>query len=294
MDLIGNKYGKIEVISEDVNRKYYYICRCSCGKEKSILKYNLADGRTKSCGCVPKRKRKPDIDLSGLKFNFLTVSEYNGDIKKWKCKCDCGNNTFVSASNLKNSQVKSCGCYNPRKRELEGQRFGKLLVLKRASNYKDKTRWLCQCDCGNTPIVNTSNLVKKIKGTKSCGCLINYKNRLKKGEAAFNKVYKMYQDSAKNRNLFFDLDKNDVREITQKTCEYCGSSPNNIAQGKTIYGIYRYNGIDRVDNSLGYIKSNCVPCCIMCNKMKLNLDIDIFKRHVKKISEHLEENENEI
>ena len=36
-------------------------------------------------------------------------------------------------------------------KDLTGQRFGKLVVLSRAENDKTKhTRWLCQCDCGNT------------------------------------------------------------------------------------------------------------------------------------------------
>ena len=53
--------------------------------------------------------------------------------------------------------------------DLTGQRFGKLLVLKRAENDKfGKTRWLCQCDCGNQKIINGSSLSRGL--TTSCGC----------------------------------------------------------------------------------------------------------------------------
>ena len=54
------------------------------------------------------------IDLTGKRFNNLYVIERASNTKggsaRWKCKCDCGNETIVSASNLKTGAVKSCGC----------------------------------------------------------------------------------------------------------------------------------------------------------------------------------------
>lgn len=52
---------------------------------------------------------------------------------------------------------------------LLGRRFGKLIVLDRAENDRfGKARWLCQCDCGNTKIINGSSLIRGL--TVSCGC----------------------------------------------------------------------------------------------------------------------------
>lgn len=64
------------------------------------------------------------IDLTGQKFNYLTVLEFShftiyenyssGKTKQranWICECDCGNKTIVSSSSLKHGSVKSCGCY---------------------------------------------------------------------------------------------------------------------------------------------------------------------------------------
>ena len=48
---------------------------------------------------------------------------------------------------------------------LIGKKFNKLTVLEYAGNSK----WLCQCDCGNTSIVKTASL--NSGKTKSCGCL---------------------------------------------------------------------------------------------------------------------------
>lgn len=55
------------------------------------------------------------IDLTGQRFGFLTVAKRaendNQGKAIWECKCDCGNMHTVSRTDLKNSHVKSCGCY---------------------------------------------------------------------------------------------------------------------------------------------------------------------------------------
>ena len=51
-----------------------------------------------------------------------------------------------------------------------GNKYGKLTVIQRAENTKDgKTRWVCECECGNKITVLGTNLRKG--NTKSCGCL---------------------------------------------------------------------------------------------------------------------------
>lgn len=54
-------------------------------------------------------------NLVGKKFGRLLVIKYTNKRSKnigviWKCKCDCGNITFVIANNLKSGNTKSCGC----------------------------------------------------------------------------------------------------------------------------------------------------------------------------------------
>jgi len=48
-----------------------------------------------------------------------------------------------------------------------------------------------------------------------------------------------------------------------------------------------YTGIDRVDNSKGYIPTNVVPCCGVCNFMKGRLGLDIFLTQIKRIHANL-------
>jgi hypothetical protein len=52
---------------------------------------------------------------------------------------------------------------------LEDMIFSRLLVIKRLSSDKyGKSRWLCQCDCGNEVVVTSERLTSK--RTQSCGC----------------------------------------------------------------------------------------------------------------------------
>lgn len=57
-----------------------------------------------------------------------------------------------------------------RRAHLDGQRFGRLLVLRREYRERDGAAgWLCLCDCGRTHFAHTTRLTDG--GTRSCGCL---------------------------------------------------------------------------------------------------------------------------
>ena len=64
--------------------------------------------------------------------------------------------------------------------DLRNKKFGRLTPLYRIKNKNGKTRWRCQCDCGNIIDVGASNL--KQGTTKSCGCYkieVNQKQNFK-------------------------------------------------------------------------------------------------------------------
>ena len=66
--------------------------------------------------------------------------------------------------------------------------------------------------------------------------------------------YKTYLQGATTRNIEFRLSEIEFSEIVQQPCYLCGLSDK--------------NGIDRFDNSKGYLLENCRPCCGHCNLMK--------------------------
>ena len=54
------------------------------------------------------------VDLTGQQFGRLTVVERVVDEKtntRWKCICECGNETIAVTGNLKRGKHKSCGCW---------------------------------------------------------------------------------------------------------------------------------------------------------------------------------------
>lgn len=54
-------------------------------------------------------------------------------------------------------------------KDITGQRFGRLTAIEYVgSTESGKARWLCECDCGNTIIVEGVRLRKG--ATQSCGC----------------------------------------------------------------------------------------------------------------------------
>ena len=109
-------------------------------------------------------------DLTGQRFGKLTVIKRVENSKcnrtQWLCKCDCGNTTMVLSCNLKSGKVSSCGCLHREKlkfsksKDLTGQKFGKLLVIKRGESRNNKATWLCKCDCGNTKVILASSLIQ--------------------------------------------------------------------------------------------------------------------------------------
>lgn len=57
------------------------------------------------------------VDRTGQRFGKLVVIEQAGrnSLKKvlWKCKCDCGNESIVTAGALVTKNTESCGCVVP-------------------------------------------------------------------------------------------------------------------------------------------------------------------------------------
>ena len=147
-----------------------------------------------------------------------------------------------------------------------------------------------KCVCGS--IFQTRKYDVRVGRTKSCGCLKKilaaengkrggYKDRTL---SSFNALFLAYNIAAKKRKLVFELSKEVFRGMTKQNCFYCEIVPSQKRVGSGAKDGYVYNGIDRIENEKGYTENNCVPCCGICNKMKLTLSHDSFIEHIKRIA----------
>lgn len=123
-------------------------------------------------------------DLSGQRFGRLIAIEEatpmrspNGHkLRRWLCRCDCGKEKIIRQSSLTAGLSTSCGC--SRRKDLSGQRFGRLVVISEnetpyiSQQGVSVRRWNCRCDCGKEVTVRQSDLSYK----RSCGCE-SYQNR---------------------------------------------------------------------------------------------------------------------
>lgn len=178
--------------------------------------------------------------------------------------------------------------------DLTGMKFGKLKVVKflhKSKDYRDV--YECLCDCTRTVKLVGKNLTSG--NSSQCRYCKYYEMRSEKGQAGFNRCWLNYVHNAKQRNLSFELDKEQFRELTKQNCHYCGVEPRTkcLPYSKTAYkeadsfkhSVYTHNGIDRVDTKKGYSLENCITCCEMCNKAKMDNSLEDFLTWVKRISD---------
>jgi len=105
--------------------------------------------------------------------------------------------------------------------------------------------------------------------------------RLPKENQGWVCIYKSYKKTAEKRNLKFELSLEQLKTITSSNCIYCDSQPSMIAPRK-LY-TYKYNGIDRKNNNVGYTLENSLPCCNFCNFMKSTYSETEFLEQINKI-----------
>lgn len=91
---------------------------------------------------------------------------------RWLCRCECGGEKIVNSRELKRGNTASCGCnylISNKAINLIGQRFGRLKVIRRSNNIRNRVAWECVCDCGHIKTLLGDGLRRGL--IKSCGCL---------------------------------------------------------------------------------------------------------------------------
>lgn len=167
-------------------------------------------------------------------------------------------------------------------KDVTNQKFGRLTAIKpiRTGGRRRQVVWLWRCDCGKEVEGITWDIINGRRS--SCGCA----RGKEPGVSSFNLLFNTYKNNAERRGKPFFLTKIEFKELTQQNCFYCNREPSQERGGKTLKKKYVYNGIDRLDSSVGYIKENCVPCCGVCNKAKMSMNYQEFIDVIESIYKH--------
>lgn len=138
--------------------------------------------------------------------------------------------------------------------DLTGQRFGRLLVIEKASYSSRVTYWRCKCDCGREKVIRRDHLIDGT--TVSCGCFcierIKRSNTKHRGRANDERLYRIW---------------NAMRQRCRTNPNYAGRGIAICAEWINDYLAFKNwalkNGyrddlsIDRIDNDGNYEPSNC-------------------------------------
>ena len=212
-------------------------------------------------------------NLQGKQFGLLVALQRERVARRtrWLCQCHCGKQVSIREESLLNGCSKSCGCAREQLKKakaekrysLINQKFGRLLVLWRSKRKTEHSRcmlWDCKCDCGKITSVSATSL--RTGKTKSCGCLQIDSASLELGQSGFNTLWSKYQTHAARRGLIWALSEAQFKGLVTQSCYYCQQS------GGSKTGKFIYNGVDRINNRMGYVDGNVVPCCGVHSRMK--------------------------
>lgn len=241
-----------------------------------------------------------DIDLQDPKFtseNYQVIKKLTQKVNEQyyyfyivQCK-KCGELKKIYASDWRNQKVRNCRkCLSLSKREshigYENNTYKVISVNIERSNQNGKRVYydvLCK-NCGAKLVLRWDAIKEDTKNGRCWKCCGN--NKTASSNAVYNILYNRYKQNAISRNFNYELTYPEFYELITQDCHYCGQHPIEVQSLKrynhTGQPIYT-NGIDRIDSSKGYSKDNCVPCCEVCNRMKLDYDLDFFYNHIEKI-----------
>ncbi len=146
------------------------------------------------------------------------------------------------------------------KKDLTGQRFGRLTVLEFVPREGTKqSYWKCQCDCGNIKVIAGNSL--SCRRTLSCGChriekITKVKRKYKDGtiDTRLYKIWKGFKQRCYNKN------EPSYKNYGGRGISVCNEWKNDF---KAFYDWAIENGysddltIDRIDNNGNYEPSNC-------------------------------------
>jgi hypothetical protein len=177
----------------------------------------------------------------------------------------------------------------PRTYDLVGQTFSKLTVVERDTQKTGShTRWICECDCGNTKSILQSHLLRG--NTKSCGCLLLRRGSDHPNSTAIGLLsgdrwtnIKSARGRAKRKEVPFTITQGFAWELFLKQNKKCALSGLPITLGITREDETTAS-LDRIDPLGGYTEDNVQWVHKHVNYMKGIFEQDYFVEICQRIS----------
>jgi hypothetical protein len=176
-------------------------------------------------------------------------------------------------------------------RDLTGQKFNKLTVVKRAgANRQGSVRWLCLCECGNEKVYSSDHLTRKKSSVKSCGCAMKISGSEHRdwkgcGEISghwwYNHVERERKQGVRTK-VPVTVVKEEAWDLFLEQDRKCSLSGVDIVISNTH--IYNTASIDRIDSSKGYELGNIQWVHKDVNFMKRTYSQEYFIDLCKKIA----------
>ena len=135
---------------------------------------------------------------------------------------------------------------------------------------KERANNLCR-SCASSNWVRTEEMRENVsQGVKKYYNELHKYKEVQTESPKSKRVYKKYieprwkairrdakhKDKKYPEDSRYDFTDEEIQKFLQQPCFYCGDTEN--------------IGLDRVNNSKGHCKSNCLPCCTLCNLTRGN------------------------
>ena len=256
------------LIKEGKNPCNQFFRACNNLVEKANIRCEkcLENSRTKKNPCKYQKCKNHVLEENTYCKKHERQKLYDEEKEKNIKYCNIGRGCFTL---LEKGGKASCESCLEKEREYDNKRYTKNRELSKNTFHSDK-RVCAQCSKEfdryltkyNKESVNCLSCqdIQNNEDSKRIDRSRNYKTEMNKNKQTH---FKQYFRGAIKRDYEFKLTFEEFCDLVSKACKYCGEE--NIV-----------NGIDRVDNTKGYILENCVPCCELCNQMKLNHTVDKF------------------
>jgi hypothetical protein len=286
-----------------------WICRCDCGEMTKVPTNNILNGNTKSCGC---------LQLEAVRVALVSIHEGNrkleprlatakkrwNDIRYTRDK-DEGFITFEQFFDLTSKNCTYCGIE-------PCQTWNAFAKKKNASQFsRDNGTWTyngidridsnvgyliencctaCfQCNNAKSNQTREDFLARVPKYTTKPFTPLAWEEMAKPEGSLGLSVWMAYKGHYQDGDITLE----NFYWASSLPCFYCGDTLTGLCnfsaynkrnpEKYVAEGNFRYNGLDRIDNSRGHYKDNVVVCCQYCNWAKLEQSLEDFQTWMKRI-----------